>query len=195
MRITNSVLLLIGLTTTAAAEEAAEPAPAAPAVVKTKTISIDGGIALPTGDFSDAVGFGIGALARFEMPLNEKLVLTARAGYIQHLSKEGESMFGGDVSSSASQIPLVGGVRYVFSQKPTSQLYGAGELGFVMFRMTNKVGEMSESNSDTNLGMTIGGGYRSGKLDLRAGLLFPDVGEIGDVMALMATVGYDITTL
>ncbi len=47
----------------------------------------------------------------------------------------------------------------------------------------------SMSESDTNLGMTLGAGYRKGKLDLRANLFFPDVGELGDALGLMATVG------
>lgn len=159
-----------------------------------KTIGLDGGIAMPTGDWADGVGFGIGALARFEMPLRDKLVLTARAGYIQHLEKEADNDFG-DSKSSSSQIPLFGGVRYAFSQRPRSAIYGAAELGFVMYRVSMEVSGESMSESDTNLGMTLGAGYRTGKLDIRGGLLFPDVGEAGDIMAVMATVGYDLTTL
>ena len=161
-----------------------------------KTIGIDGGVAVPTGDWADAVGFGIGALARFEMPLREKMTLTARAGYIQHLEKEAGSDFGGgDSKSSTSQVPLFGGIRYAFSQSATSSFYGAAELGFVMYRVSIDVGGDSMSDSDTNLGMTLGAGYRTGKLDVRGGLLFPDVGEAGDAMAVMLTAGYDITTL
>jgi hypothetical protein len=160
-----------------------------------KTIGIDGGVAVPTGDWGDAVGFGIGALARFEMPIKDKLVFTARAGYIQHMEKEGDSALGGDSSSTTSQIPLFGGIRYVFSQSTTSAIYGAAELGFVNYRISIDVGEESMSDSDTNFGMTLGAGYRMGKLDLRGGLYFPDVDEAGDAMGIMATVGYDISTL
>jgi hypothetical protein len=78
------------------------------AFAETKTIGIDGGIAMPTGDWGDAVGFGIGALARFEMPIKAKLIFTARAGYIQHLEKE-------DTNTTVSEIPLLAGVRYMFS--------------------------------------------------------------------------------
>lgn len=199
MRLTHLVLVSLSLiATTAAAEEAAVPAPAPPAVTataSTKTIGIDGGIAVPTGDFGDGVGFGIGALARFEMPINAKLVFTARAGYIQHLAKESDVQFGGTAESSASQVPFFGGLRYAFSQQPTSAVYGAAELGFVMFRSSFEIDGMSDSTSDTNLGMSLGAGYRTGKLDIRGGLLFPDVGEVGDIMAVMATVGYDVSTL
>jgi len=53
---------------------------------------------------------------------------------------------------------------------------------------------MSQSGSDTNVGMSLGGGYRAGKLDLRGALLFPDVGHAGN-LGLMATVGYQLTSL
>jgi hypothetical protein len=51
------------------------------------------------------------------------------------------------------------------------------------------------SDSDTNFGMTLGAGYRMGKLDLRGGLYFPDVDNAGDAMGIMATVGYDVSSL
>ena len=146
-----------------------------------RTLGVDGGLAMPTGDWGDAAGVGIGALARFEMPLQPKLTLTARAGYLQHLSKEANG-----ADSSTSELPLLGGVRYAFSGDEVTQVYGAAELGFIMSRISIDAGGQSMSDSDTNLGMTLGGGYRTGKLDLRANLLFPDVGELGDVMGLMA---------
>jgi hypothetical protein len=170
---------------------AAEESTTAVTARTSKTIALDGGIAVPTGDMADAAGFGIGALVRFEMPLRDKLVLTARAGYIQHLEKEAEGGLGGEAKSSWSQLPLIGGVRYAFSPK----FYGAAELGLVMVRVSVDIGGESMDSSDTNLGMTLGGGYRTGKLDVRGGLLFPDAGEAGDVMAVMATVGYDLTAL
>lgn len=171
----------------AAAQSAAAPAG--------KTIGLDAGLALPTGDWSDAVGLGLGALVRFEMPLGGKLVLTGRAGYLQHLSKDSDTGFGGSASSSSSQIPLLGGVRYVLRPDTASTMYGAAELGLDMFRSSVEAGGQSQSDSDTNLALTLGGGYRAGKLDLRAGLLFADVGNLGDSMALMATVGYQLTAL
>ncbi len=160
-----------------------------------KTIGIDGGVAVPTGDWSDAVGFGIGALGRFEYTLRPTIAITARAGYIQHLEKDGGGGLGGGGSSSTSEIPLFGGIRYAFSQHDTTAIYGAAELGFVMYRVSIDVDGQSMSNSDTNLGMTLGAGYRTGKLDVRGGLLFPDVDHAGDAMGVMATVGYDLTSL
>lgn len=185
--------LSLGLTATLAAASAGTAEADA-----TKTLGIDGGIALPTGDWGDVAGVGFGALARLEMPLQAKLTLTARAGYLQHTSQDGDQ---GDTSTS--EIPFFGGARYTFSggdpageAGKAAEIYGAAELGLVISRFSVDVeGGESMSESNTNLGMTLGAGYRTGKLDLRANLLFPDIGELGDVMGVMATVGYDLTTL
>jgi hypothetical protein len=189
--------LAAGTAGTAAAEDEAgtEPAPPPAPAAKTRTIGLDAGIAMPTGDLADGVGFGFGVLGRFEMPLRPKLVLTARGGYLHHLAKDAPGGIpGGEASkSSTSEILLLGGARYAFSQQPTTAIYGVAELGLVSYRVSVDVGGESMSNSDTNLGMTLGAGYRTGKLDLRAGLFFPDAGELTDAMVLMATVGYDVT--
>src|SRR5439155_20941086 len=117
-----------------------------------KTIGIDGGLALPTGTWGDGAGVGIGGLARFEMRLRPALVLTARAGYIQHLGKDRTDPTGATASTSASELPVLGGVRYAFSKASTSEIYGAGELGFVMARVSVDYMGMSNSDSKTNLG-------------------------------------------
>lgn len=170
-----------------------QPAPAAPAEPpRSKVFGIDGGVAMPTGTWGDAVGFGIGALARFELPINDKLTFGARAGYIQHLSQDAPN---GGGSSSAHEIPLLGGVRYAFSKSASSEIYGAAELGLVIYGVSVDFMGMSNSKSDTNFGTTLTGGYRAGKLDIRGGLLIPDLGHAGDALGIMATVGYDITAL
>jgi hypothetical protein len=193
-----SILGLAAGTATADTESEPEPRPAVAATAaKTRTIGVDAGIAMPTGDFSDSVGFGLGALVRFEMPLRPNLVLTARAGYLHHMAKErdGGQVPGGGGGSEVSvgEIPVLGGLRYAFSQKPTSSIYGVAELGFVHYRISLDANGQSMTSSDTNLGMALGAGYRTGKLDLRAGLYFPKADELTDAMELMATVGYDLT--
>ena len=47
------------------------------------------------------------------------------------------------------------------------------------------------SSSDDNLGLTLGAGYRMGDIDIRAGLHFLDLGNAGDFMELVASVGYN----
>ena len=50
--------LLVAATATAASAQAADPVAPAPAPARTKIIGIDAGIAMPTGDWSDAVEIG-----------------------------------------------------------------------------------------------------------------------------------------
>ena len=196
MRI-NQLLLSFVVVTSAAGVAVADDAAAGEPLqaAQSKTIGVDGGAALPTGSWGDAVGFGIGALGRFEMPVAPKVVLTGRAGLIYHLGKDASAPAGAMVSTQVIEVPLLGGVRYAFSQQPTSAIYGAAELGFVVYHVSTDVNGMSNGGSDTNLGMTLGAGYRTGKLDVRGGLLFPNLGHAGDAIAVMATVGYDITAL
>jgi hypothetical protein len=175
-----------------------EDAPRAPAAPPSdKTIAVDGGAALPVGSYGDVAGLAFGALGRFEMPLAAKLTLTARAGFLSHLGKDGPAGLGGGHASSISvlEIPLLGGVRYALSQGPASEVYGAAELGLIYARVSSEAGGMSSSGSDTNLGLTLGGGYRAGKLDVRGGLMFSNLGHLGDTMGLLVSVGYEVASL
>jgi hypothetical protein len=161
-------------------------------VAATKTIAVDGAVAVPTGTWSDAAGIGIGALGRFEMPVAPQLAFSVRAGLVYHTSKDQSGgILTGDTSVQMSELPLLAGVRYEF----TPGFYGAAELGFVVEMASVSFGGMSASSSSTNLGSTVGVGYRAGKLDVRAGLFLPDLGHAGDVLGVMATVGYDVASL
>lgn len=198
MRITKrslslSLVGLFGTTGIGLADDAAEPA--AGKGSSNKIIAVDGGAALPVGTWGDGAGFGVGVLGRFEMPLVPKLTLTARAGLIHHLGKDAPGALGGMASTSVNEVPLLGGVRYAFDHKPSAEIYGAAELGIVYYSVSTEANGMSSSGSDTNLGMTLGAGYRAGKLDLRGGLLFPDLGHVGDAIGVMVTVGYDVAAL
>lgn len=183
---------LFAFTLVAVASGDAVADPSSPPLAK--TIGIDGGIALPTGTWSDGVGFGIGSLARFELGLAPAVTLSARAGYIQHLSKDQMIAGGGTASASAGEIPFFAGARYAFTQG-ANQIYAAAELGLVVALASVDYNGMSMSNSQTNVGMTVGGGYRAGRVDVRGGLFFPDLGHAGDAIAVMATVGFDIASL
>jgi hypothetical protein len=150
---------------------------------RSKVIAVDGAAVVPVGDWSDGAGIGIGALARLTIPMTPKIAITARAGLIFHLAKD---FMGSD--SQTTEVPLLGGVRYLFTPK----LYGAAELGLVYLRTSlSSDGGGSMTGSDTKLGFSAAAGYRAGKLDLRAGLYFPDT----DVMGIFATVGWDVTSL
>lgn len=147
-----------------------------------KVIAVDGAAIVPVGDWSDGAGIGIGALARLTVPVAAKIAITGHAGLIYHLSK---GSMGADAQTI--EVPILGGVRYAFTPK----IYAAGELGLVYLRTSISSGGSSMSGSDTKLGLAFAAGYRTGKLEARAGLYFPDT----DVMGIFATVGWDVTTL
>jgi len=51
------------------------------------------------------------------------------------------------------------------------------------------------SDSEMKFGMLVGAGFSFASLSLAANLFLPDLGEAGDIMALMFTVGWDFLVL
>jgi len=144
---------------------------------KPNQIGVEPVIAMPVGDFGDGAGIGFGGLARYQRQLFPKLRITGRAGFLYHLEKNDVSIY---------EVPFVAGIKYDFKQDGDTRIYAGSELGFCL--VGAKV--MGSSDSNTNLAMSGGVGYERGKLDLRAQIWLPDV---GDAMAIMATVGYAVT--
>lgn len=141
-----------------------------------KTIGGDLAIVLPVGDYADVVDFAIGPLLRIEAPVGPGFV-TGRAGFLWHATDfDGVTLL---------MFPIYGGYRYPIG---TSGAYVAGELGLTIAYADSDLGD---SNTETELGMTLGGGIRKGALDFRAALFLPDV---GDLTGLMASVGYNFSS-
>ncbi len=148
------------------------------------SLSVDGAVNVPVGDWADASGIGIGALLEGEMSLIPLLTLTGRVGYIYGMSKEH-----GGATTQMSHIPVLAGVKYTLV--PT--IYLAGEAGFVNNRVEVDMDDGfggSGSDDDTDLAITLGAGMRMGTLDLRGQLFFPDIDHMDDLMGLLFTVGY-----
>jgi hypothetical protein len=169
-----SAIVTLGLASTAAH---AQPAPAQ------RTIGVDGVVVLPLGDYADLATLAFGALGRVEFPVGHKLSVTGRAGVLYHLLDS-------DVDGSLWFVPVYGGVRYGFGAGPDG-FYVAGELGITFGFASVDTGVGTASDSDSELGMTLGGGMRRGALDIRAALFLPDVGEDPGVMG---SVGYDFAS-
>ena len=170
----------------------AEPTDGSPPAKK-GMLGADGAIVLPLGDWSDLAGLGLGATLHYEHPFDQNWSFTGRVGYIHHLSKET-----GPYSYTTSEIPFMVGAKYHLGAAAPG-LYFAGELGLTIFRFDLEydgpenpfVDEVDHSDSETDLGMTLGAGYSMGNFDLAARLYAPDF----DVAGLMATVGYHFTSL
>lgn len=169
----------------AAPAETVEPAapvtPTESTATQKMTVGADAGSVVPVGDFADGAGFGLAVLGRFEYAASPVLSVTARLGYHYHLEKNNVTF---------SNIPIAGGVKYAFGTGERRP-YAAAEAGLNFSSTSGEVLGMSVSDSDTNFGLTLGGGYDMGKLDIRAGLEILDLGHAGDLLGLFVNVGYD----
>jgi hypothetical protein len=103
-------------------------------------------LGLPLGRFGDFSNVGFGLNGRYEAPIQKKINWTLTAGFLSFGSKSG---------SSATLIPLQGGLKYYF-QRSNSGVYGNADLGLFF---------TSGSGSETKIGFSPGFGYRSGKFD------------------------------
>lgn len=123
-------------------------------------------LGLPVGVFGDIANIGIGASARYEAPIQDKLNWTGTVGF---LSFGGKSISGFSYGSSTI-IPIQGGVKYYFTES-FNGFYASGELGlsiatfsvpgFNLFGQTVGGGSVSE----TRFGFAPGIGYHLGNLD------------------------------
>jgi hypothetical protein len=167
-----------------AGDPAGDPAMAPAGAKGSKVIGIDVGGALPLGDFADAADFGIAVLGRFEFGINDMLAVTGRVGLTYWLAKE--------PISSYMFIPVYAGIKYNIG---TSGLFASAEAGITHIRASVDFMGMSASDSETKFGALVGAGFQKGKIQARAGLWLPSLGDAGDGQAIMATIGYDVVAL
>jgi hypothetical protein len=143
-----------------------------------RTVGVDGVAVLPLGDYGQVASLAVGALGRIEVPAGDGYV-TGRAGLVVN------STTGTATDTSLLMVPLYGGYRLPVGHAGG---YIAGELGltYITAGVDTQLGRMSVSS--TKLGLTVGGGWRRGGLDIRGALFAPDLGQTA---GLMASVGYD----
>ncbi len=168
--------VLAGSASMAAGQTYVAPEPRA------RTFGLEVAVALPV---EDGIDLWLGGFARIHVPVSPNLTVTGRLGVLKALI---EDTGGFDVSVMA--FPLYGGVAY--SLAPEGGLYIAGEAGLTVVRASVSFDGQSDSDSETELGLTLGAGYKQGSLDGRLALWFPTIEE-SDSLAIMATVGFDIT--
>jgi len=173
MKIAAATLTLVATLSPAFADQAI----ATQATPPHKTIGVDAMAVMPVGDYGDAANVGIGALGRLEVPVGSGFV-TGRAGVIFHSMNT-------NADASLTLIPLFGGYRQPIG---TSGAYLAGELGLTLAYASVDTPFGSMSDSDSEVGFSLMGGYRRGALDFRAGLFAPDM---DDLLAFVASAGYD----
>lgn len=150
-------------------------------------IGADAVVSIPVGDYGDIADATLGALARIEFPVTPMLSITGRLGFLFDI--------GNPDGFSTSYIPIYGGVKSTLSGGGTSRLFAFGELGATIARVSIEFDGQSASDSETKLGLTGGVGYQAGKVQARAGLWFPSLGDADDGFGIMANVGYDFVQL
>jgi hypothetical protein len=97
--------------------------------------SVGAELALPMGDFGDAVGTGFGGSLRYESPIGDNLGFTITAGYLSFSGKDFD--FGGTTVTGEStyMIPIQAGLKYYFTDQQDG-FYGQAELGVHMYKAT-----------------------------------------------------------
>jgi hypothetical protein len=158
---------------------------AQPAAVSTappvRVIGVDAMVGLPTGDYGRLASLVFGGLARVEIPMG-MVSVTVRGGALFHAMKS-------DSNASLIFFPIFGGVRYSLG---ASGAYLAGELGASIAYASADTGLGSASDTTTKLGLSLGGGLRTGTLNLGGSLYFPDA---DNALAIMGSVGFDFASL
>jgi len=157
------------------------PAPAAAVVVEPAPprhrIGIDAAVVVPVGDYAHVADLGAGALFRYEIDVIPALSITSRIGYIHHV---------GELDSGL--IPIMAGAKYRFMPDGATP-YLHGELGLTIIWASVNTGFGSASDTDTQLGLALGGGYDFGGVDLGAALYLPDA---DDAVGFLFTLGVDL---
>jgi len=152
-----------------------EPAEEAP-----RELAIVAAPVLPVGDAADGVGFGLGGTVDFGWKLGEHAAFVGRAGYIHHLARSG----GG---ATLGALPLWAGARYLFRGREGAYLEGT--LGPTILFASVRTDFGTASASETRVGLAFGGGYRFSRVDVGGRFVTYDLGNMGDALGVMATVG------
>ncbi|HRH38543.1 MAG TPA: DUF3575 domain-containing protein [Flavobacteriales bacterium] len=147
---------------------------------QSKQISAGADVMLPMGDFGKEFTMAVGPSVGFELPVGDKLALTAQATYGIMLLKDDIK----EVLNSATLIPLQAGVKYYF-QGSQNGLYAHAQVGVHMFSEKFKenalFGLSAETESQTRTSFGGGIGYQMDKLDfgLRYNMLLAGEEEEG----------------
>lgn len=136
-------------------------------------VGVQGGVAIPMGDFGDGYDMGFGGTGTFAYHVNPMLDVTGSVGYLT---------WNGKVDGiSLSSIPILAGVRYYFGQGKFHP-YVAGELGIHFTSSKVEFFGVSVSGSSSDFGFGAGAGflYQLGpKLDLDVNAKFSSIATSG----------------
>jgi hypothetical protein len=120
-------------------------------------------LGLPIGSFSDGSNVGFGGSIRYDGAIQDKLNWTATGGFLSFGIKD----LGVGATGSTTMIPIMGGVKYYFTET-NKGMYAGADLGLVFASVSVNTGFGSGSVSETKFGFTPGIGYRAGAFDIAA---------------------------
>lgn len=121
----------------------------------------------PLPPWKDA-GFGVAPWLGYATPLWRNWCGTVRAGWIGHVQKQ-QTVGGESIHYSNWELPLVAGVEY--SRSGEQGLLLCAELGYVMHRVRAEYRyEPVASSTDHRAGLSLGGGYRINRFQVRVQL-------------------------
>lgn len=139
---------------------------------------ISAGVALPMGDFGDAVGLGIHVGGHIQMPLGERLKLRVNGDF---------GTYGGDIPG-LDNATLLGGVANLLMPITTTSALKPYVFGGVGFYQTKANAVGGGSFSESNLAFNFGGGYDWGK-NFFTELRFLSIQTDGATTTMPITVG------
>jgi hypothetical protein len=163
------------------------PADSTAAVAKKFRIGVAALAGLPMSDFGDVASFSVGGLLMGEFTVNPMIGITARLGYIYHITKDADVP--GVDGTSLATIPVWIGGKYYFGTM-ANRLFVDAEIGFNNMRSSADTAGGDVSDSETDFGLNLGLGYDMGPISLNAFLTMYDLGNAGESMAINASVGY-----
>jgi hypothetical protein len=135
--------------------------------------SIGAELALPVGDWDEAIGLGFGGSVRYEAPINENLSWMGTGGFLSFGEKD-------DSGLKATMIPVLGGIKYYFTES-FNGFYAGAELGVSFNKVKYDIpgfGSGEESSTDFAFGPQVG--YHVGPLDISARyFLVEDANSLG----------------
>lgn len=138
------------------------------------SLSVQGALSLPMGDFGDACKTGFGGLGTLTYKLNNNIDIVATSGYLTYTTKISSDL-------RVSEIPVLGGIRYYMTVKGFRP-YLTALAGIFSSKADAKIGTVSVSATSTDFGFTGGAGFLyalSSKLDLDVTATYNSISSSG----------------
>lgn len=134
---------------------------------------VDAALAIPMGNWGNVAGLGIGVLGHVEHPIQDKLYMTGRAGFIYHFGESNQV-----ISTSVWEIPILAGVKYFVMP----EVFLTGEAGFDVMHVSTEMksaaaaaigAQSSHSATKFYFAINLGAGYQINQnLNVRASFYF-----------------------